>query len=61
MPTTRSERGAGRERAEVELQRIGLVNDQPFGVCDAARQRGRKLAIDLDDVQALELLAAAAW
>ncbi len=47
----------GRESAEVELQRIGFVDDQPLGMRHAARQRGRELAIDLDDVQALEPLA----
>ena len=39
---------AGRERAEVEAERVGLVHDQPLRVRHAARQSGRELAVDLD-------------
>ncbi len=56
LPTTRSDRAALRERAEVEAQRVDRVDHEPLGVRDSGRQRRRELAVDLDDVQPLESL-----
>ena len=57
LPTTRSERGPAASAPKSNVERVGFVHDEPLGMRDAAGQSGRELAVDLDDVQAVERVA----